>query len=214
LADRIAKALPAGGCRVLEVGCGEGGVVAYLRERRPDATCFGLDFSQEKVAFLSRHCPQTLPVCGDALSLPFETGTFDAVVYRDVLHHVNWAREQVLSEGLRVARHGGVVIVLESNGRTLLNRLFQMLYPAERGLRDSTWAGLMGMGTRMGRATVEYVEASFLVRAIGFVIGWPEGWAAWFVRPLYMCARFWEALVERLAPRSSWTYMMMCLRRS
>ena len=214
MAERIADALPAGGCRILEVGCGEGGVIAYLRQRRPDARYFGLDFSEEKVRFLEEHCRHATSVCGDALCLPFGADAFDAVIYRDVLHHVNWAREQVVAEGLRVLRQGGVVIVLESNGRTLLNRLFQLLYPAERGLRNSTWAELTAMGTRMGRATIEYVEASFLVRAIGFVVGWPEGPGAWLVRPLYAAARMWEAIVERLAPRSSWTYMMMCLRRS
>lgn len=199
---------------MLEVGCGEGGVIAWLCRQRPDLECVGLDFSEEKVRFLGGHCSGARAVCGDAQSLPFAEACFDAVVYRDVLHHVNWARQQVLAEGLRVLRPGGVVVVLESNGRTALNRLFQWLYPAERGLRDSTWSNLMALGNGMGHASIEHVEASFLVRAIGFVLGWPEGWRAWLVRPVYQAAEIWESLVKRCAPRRSWTYMMMCVRRS
>jgi hypothetical protein len=119
----------------------------------------------------------------------------------------------VLAEGWRVTRPGGMVIVLESNGRTLLNRLFQWLYPGERGLRDSTRTTLANLGRRLGNPTIEYVEASFLVRAIGFVVGWPKGAAAWLVRPLYRAAACWETLVERLTPQRRWTYMMMSVRR-
>jgi ubiquinone/menaquinone biosynthesis C-methylase UbiE len=214
LAERIGRLIPAPARQVLEVGCGEGSMLPYLRNRRPDVDVVGLDLSQEKVRFLRHHCEGARVTCGDALQLPFAAGQFDAVLYRDVLHHVNWAREQVLAEGWRVLRPGGVVIVLESDGHTVLNRLFQWLYPAERGLRDSTRSTLMALGCGLGSPSIEFVEASFLVRAVGFVVGWPRGLANWLVRPLYAGAICWERLVEWFAPRRTWTYMMMSLRRA
>jgi ubiquinone/menaquinone biosynthesis C-methylase UbiE len=212
LTDRIARLLPRSARRVLEVGCGEGGVLSYLRERRPDVQLVGMDFSFSKLAFLAEHCPEATPVCGDAAVLPFAAGAFDAVIYRDVLHHVNWARRQVLEEGLRVVKPQGVVVIIEANGRTLLNRLFQRLYPAERGLRDSTRPKLAALVEGLGCQKIESVEASFLVRAIGFVIGWPAGAGKLLVWPVYAVARCWEVLVERLVPEPAWTYMMMSVR--
>jgi SAM-dependent methyltransferase len=196
----------------LEVGCGEGSNLLYLQRRLPDLELVGIDFSLEKVRFLGRSCPRSKAVCSDATSLPFGRRQFDVVLYRDLLHHVSWAREKVLTEGLRVLRNDGVVIVFESNGRTLLNRLFQRLYPAERGMRDSTPAQLLALGSRLGRPTIEHVEASFLVRALGFVVGWPEDAGRWLIRPLYMLARGCERLIECLIPRHCWSYMMMTLR--
>jgi len=204
--------MPQGARRLLEVGCGEGSNLLYLQDRLPDLEFVGLDFSFEKTRFLSNCCTWSRAVCGDATSLPFARGQFDLVLYRDLLHHVNWARDRVLMEGLRVVKPDGVVIVLESNGRSLLNRIFQWLYPAERGLKDSTPSGLLALGNRLGKPTIEHVEASFLVRALGFMVGWREGTGGWLIRPLYGLARGWEKLMECLAPRHFWTYMMMSLR--
>ena len=214
LADLVARSVPRGAGRLLEVGCGEGSNLLYIQERLPGLELVGLDFSLQKLRFLDQCGARSSAACGNALSLPFCTGQFDAVLYRDLLHHVNWARDQVLTEGLRVIKPEGVLIILESNGHAPLNQIFQLLYPAERGLRDSTSSKLLTLGRRLGKPTIEHVEASFLVRAIGFVIGWPEDLRRWLVRPLYLLACGWEKLVERLLPKHRWTYMMMSLRRS
>src|SRR5205807_10163941 len=51
--------------------------------------------------------------------LPFRSGTFDAVLVRDLLHHVP-DRRAVVSEALRVLRSGGSITVIEPNGRNPL----------------------------------------------------------------------------------------------
>ena len=214
LADFIAKTLASGARRLLEVGCGEGSNLVYLHNRLPDLELTGLDFSPRKVRFLNNCCPWCEAVCGDATNLPFAGGQFDAVLYRDVLHHVHWGREQLLSEGLRVLRPKGVMIVLEASGRTLPNRIFRLLYPAERGMKDSTSSQLLALGRRFGRPTLEHVEASLALRAVGFVIGWPDGVLRWLAAPLYTAATGWEHVVECVVPKRRWAYMMMALKNA
>lgn len=213
LADLIAQAVPPGALRLLEVGCGEGSNLMYLQERLGGLEFVGLDFSFEKTRFLDLHCAPSKAVCGDATQLPFGAGQFDVVLYRDLLHHVNWARDRVLSEGLRVVSQEGVLIVVESNGRTFLNRVLQWLCPAERGLKDSTRPRLLALGNSLGKPTIEHVEASFLVRGLGFVVGWPDHVARWLIWPAYALAYACERVVEWVAPRHSWSYMMMFIRR-
>ncbi|RJR44085.1 MAG: class I SAM-dependent methyltransferase [Deltaproteobacteria bacterium] len=198
--------------RLLEVGCGEGNNLLSLQELNPAAACFGLDFSPAKLRFLREHSPQCLPVCGDAAALPFKDNRFDLVLLRDLLHHLPWAKETVLRESWRVARPGGRIIVLEGRGDALLNRIFQRLHPVERGMAESTPANLLSLGERFTPgASLEFVEASYLLRAVGFVMGWPEGRMGRIVRPLYRLASWWDLMCAAWLPRRRWTLMMLTL---
>lgn len=213
LARRVAGVLPKGTERVLEVGCGEGSNLWFLSQELPRCRFTAIDFSLAKVQFLSRRMPSVKAVAGDVLHLPFCTGRFDLVLCRDLLHHVSWDRDTVIREALRVLRPGGVLVVLESNGRAILNRLFRLLYPVERGSKDSTPETLMALGHRHGRVRLEFVEASFLVRAVAFAMGSPSGLGGRTLKPLYLTALLWERLVERVLPHRRWIYMMLAINR-
>lgn len=213
LAALIAEKMPSSGRRLLEVGCGEGSNFMYLREKLPDVELTGADFSFEKIRFMNAFVDGAAGVCADATGLPFKKQLFDVVLFRDLLHHVNWAREQVVSEAFRVLRPGGAVIVMESNGKAFLNRVFQILFPAERGMKDSTRGKLMALGKKFGETEMEFVEVSFLVRAVAFVFGWPSGMFRYFVGAVCALALAWEKVVARLKPKTAWTYMMLCIRR-
>lgn len=215
LAKRIVRYVPVREypLRILDAGAGEGAVLHYLRPHFPMDTLIPIDFSLEKVSFL-KHCMQEIhPVCGDVLHLPFADQSFDLVVMRDLLHHVNWNREAVVAEGWRVLRNGGVVVILESDGKKLLNRIFRLLYPAERGSADSSPDTMRRLGTRFGGGILEFVESSFLVRTLGFVLGWPSGWLGLPIRGCYKLAALWEAGCTRLLPRKRWMYMMLVLQK-
>ena len=122
-ADRLEKALLkrslAGfpqATTILEVGCGTGHFTRWFTEQGLQAT--GLDLSRPMLAETTRlggpPCVQ-----GNALALPFLTGTFDLVTLITTLEFLP-EPAQALAEALRVARQGLVLGVL--NRQSLLGR--------------------------------------------------------------------------------------------
>jgi ubiquinone/menaquinone biosynthesis C-methylase UbiE len=98
-----------GGCshqsrhHVLEIGSGPGHVAQSLTEAGAIVT--GVDFSAEMVAVARRQFPGITFQEADAEQLPFEAGTFDAVV-SNLVHHL--ARPtMVFQEVCRVLKAGG-----------------------------------------------------------------------------------------------------------
>jgi SAM-dependent methyltransferase len=119
--------------RLLEIGCGEGVNLHHLRDlpgRR-----FGVDFSPEKVAFAHQQTGSATSAA-DAAALPFADHTFDAVLIRDLLHHVP-DRARVVAEAYRVLKPGARLVVIEPNGFSPLVLLQATMVAAERGLYRS-----------------------------------------------------------------------------
>jgi SAM-dependent methyltransferase len=90
----------------LDVGCGTGRAIAYLREHLPEGVRFkGIDPSPDLVdlaALKTGLGPDCFDI-GRGESLPYDNEAFDVVVATGVLHHVP-APELVVAEMIRVAR--------------------------------------------------------------------------------------------------------------
>jgi len=93
----------------LEVGCGTGQFWSRLRSRLGQV--IGLDRSPAMLAELQRCSPAIPAVLADAHRLPFGDATVDLVVYVTVLEFLE-NPAQALREGLRVARQGLLLVVL------------------------------------------------------------------------------------------------------
>lgn len=94
--------------KVLEVGCGTGAVLTGFP---PSVTLYGLDIRPDSLLQARRHVPAAHLTCGDALSLPYASGAFDAVFCHYLLLWV--ARPlAALLEMKRVTRRGGYVAAL------------------------------------------------------------------------------------------------------
>ena len=92
------------GSQVLEIGSGPGHVANTLTEAGAIVT--GVDFSAQMVTVARRQYPGITFQEADAEQLPFEAGTFDAVVSNFVVHHL--ARPTVVfQEVCRVLKPGG-----------------------------------------------------------------------------------------------------------
>ena len=79
----LAALLPAGECRVLDVGAGSGLIGGAIAALLPGKSVIGIDIA-----------PRPLPQLGipllqfDGRSIPFTDGAFDCVLFCNVLHHV------------------------------------------------------------------------------------------------------------------------------
>lgn len=89
--------------RVLDVGCADGRLAAYLSE---DCDYTGLDYPAT-----SDELYGTRPmVYGDAAALPFADGSFDTVLLLEVLEHVRHP-DAALAECRRVLAEGGQLLL-------------------------------------------------------------------------------------------------------
>lgn len=120
------------GSRVLDLGCGRGGVVELFWRDVKLAT--GLDPDSPS---LSEHRATGMPIIrGVGESLPFAGESFDLIVCLWVLEHLR-EPEKVLREVHRVLRPGGHFVFLTPNLRNpllLLNRLGKALPQVQRRL--------------------------------------------------------------------------------
>lgn len=97
------------GMRILEVGAGTGRDSGKLASM--GAEVWTLDYSEESLRLMSDHLDTEIEiVCGDALALPFCTGSFDLVFHQGLLEHFRQP-SQLLDENFRILKNGGAMLV-------------------------------------------------------------------------------------------------------
>ncbi|WP_191061094.1 GNAT family N-acetyltransferase [Geminicoccus harenae] len=131
--DVLEAVLPARG-RVLDVGCADGGLVRWLGRNGFDAQ--GVDPQAKGDRLLQ----------GVAEALPVASGSVDAVLFVNSLHHVPvHGMDQALGEGARVLRPGGLLVVVEPLPE---GEWFEILQPVEdeTGIRNAAAAALARAG--------------------------------------------------------------------
>ena len=123
------------GTRVLDLGCGEGATLLHLGA---PAGATGLDLFPEKIEFARRTLPDCRFEVGSVYALPFPDGSFDHVLVRDVIHHLEQPT-QLVNEAARVLAPGGRLDVLEPCRYNPLIFAHALAVRAERGeLRSTT----------------------------------------------------------------------------
>ena len=179
------------GRRVLDLGCGEG--EQSLDLLRHGARVTGVDISEHYVAAAEARCraagfdaTRLAFRVVDAHAMTFPDQSFDMVVGRGVLHHLDLAR--ALSEIGRVLVPGGVAVFQEPLAANPLLKVFRWLTPHARtvderplsqaDLRalDADWIvsnrfyGLLG-------APVAFLTSIFLRPYPGnALLRWADGW--------------------------------------
>lgn len=96
--------------RVLDAGCGTGGLLARLAAAFPGAGIVGIDVDAAAATLARGKSGQ--PVCrGSVDRLPFADGCFDAILSADVLCHRGVDAERALREFRRCLGPGGVLVL-------------------------------------------------------------------------------------------------------
>jgi len=81
-------------------------------------------------------------------------------------------------------------------------------------MRNSTPEQLQAMARRLGPTKLQYVEGSFVLRALGFFLGWPEGWMQVPARLIYLMGSAWEKAHALVLPPEAGMYMMIDIRKT
>jgi ubiquinone/menaquinone biosynthesis C-methylase UbiE len=110
------------GMRLLDVGCGAGGITLSLAERVAPGEVVGVEIAPSEVAVAraaaaERGLPNACFVVGSAYALPVPDGSFDAALACNTLEHLAEPL-RALREMRRVLKPGGVVGVRDPDWST------------------------------------------------------------------------------------------------
>jgi ubiquinone/menaquinone biosynthesis C-methylase UbiE len=122
-AEKISKLLDGKASpRILEIGCGSAATFQYLREKIPNASLTGLDFSPMALELASKNNPATKFIEGDARKLPLKSNQYDLVYSLGLIEH--FSREdakEIILEHARTTKKGGIVIIVVPAKYSALN---------------------------------------------------------------------------------------------
>jgi ubiquinone/menaquinone biosynthesis C-methylase UbiE len=139
----------------LEIGCGIGGVSAFLAEEY-GMNVFGTDYDPKQVAAAKARHSQTKNLhyqTEDVSRLSFPDRSFDLVLAQDTFHHVA-AWDSAAREIARVLRPGGYLIWMEFAYSKAVKRMFQP-FVKQYGLY--TWSDILQIFAETGMK-MEHLE--------------------------------------------------------
>lgn len=151
--------------RVLDAGCGTGGMLVRLDHWRAE----GIDAAEAAIAYCRLRDLHRVR-CGHVERLPWNDGSFDAALSLDVLYHADVDEVAALKEMARVLRPGGLLIVN---------------VPAFECLRGGHDVAVCGAR----RYTVNHVRCALESHSLDPVI--LHYWNAWLFLPLLL-RRWWH----------------------
>jgi demethylmenaquinone methyltransferase/2-methoxy-6-polyprenyl-1,4-benzoquinol methylase len=152
------------GARVLDVGAGTGRLAAAVAEHCPQVRVSSVDFS---VPMLRLAPTRMRRAAGDALRLPFQDGTFDAVVSGFLIRNVADVQAG-LGEQLRVLRPGGTLAILETTPGPggLLRLAYRLYFRRLVPLLGRIVAGDASAYTYLPVSTLAFLEPARLVATL------------------------------------------------
>jgi methionine biosynthesis protein MetW len=172
----IARLVPEGS-RVLDLGCGDGALLAHLRDARR-CRGFGIEIDDEKVAACVRRDVKVLQLnLEEGLAL-FEDRSFDVVLQLDTLQHLR-NTENMLRETARVGRIGIVSFpnfahwpnrVRVASGRMPVTKTLPYQWYDTPNIRVGTYADFEVLARKNGLTVLE----SFGLQDGHVVRSWPN----------------------------------------
>jgi ubiquinone/menaquinone biosynthesis C-methylase UbiE len=200
--------------RILDLGCGTGEITWRLAALFPGAHLTGVDLEEAHLERARERCREVEARVefrkGDALALPFATGSFDLVVCRHVLQAIPSA-QKVLAEIHRVLAPGGVAHLLAEDYAMIFSSPGEK--QAERLWNDGAlpFGEAVGTDNRVGRKmfgllsglgyesiTADYLTIDTLRAPRDTIARIWEAWRDGYVEPLAQHTRLSRPEAEEL----------------
>lgn len=103
--------------KVLDVGCGSGQMVRYLRNRGFDAQ--GIDIAKQAISLANKLNKKRVAKIGSATKIPYEDNTFDLVISISVIEHLRKKEAKLfLKESRRTLKPNGYIFLVTPNYAT------------------------------------------------------------------------------------------------
>ncbi len=166
---------PVDGCRLLDLGCGNGYLLREIVRRQPNAPVAGIDFSRALLSNARTQVPSGSFCLGDLnTSLPFADASYDLVILSEVYEHLLQPRG-LLDEMHRVVKPEGECVITFPNadGFALYRRLGERLVSAAERFQPLKHLIPFEHPTRTSQpidALLHYEEMVATIRAAGFQI--------------------------------------------
>lgn len=100
---------PKKGQKILDIGCGTGETLSFLKEHLPKPELFGIDSSSVAIKYAKKRGHKNI-LKVDAKKLPFEDNSFDYILLLDVIEHIE-DDTAILIEAKRVLKKKGKIII-------------------------------------------------------------------------------------------------------
>jgi SAM-dependent methyltransferase len=195
---------------VLEVGCGEGIALHYIRPIK----YVGVDTSRVRLRFASNLFKDHSFIQADGTSLPFSSGQFDLVFCNGTLHHLSKQKIfLMIQEMKRTCKKGGWVAIIEPNAYNFSSLMLALLHKEERGILHCKSKAFLSYFERSGigyEIKLRYdgtfapiVLFAHLFREKSFIR------APWF-------NKLWERIdyvVNRITPKRFWSNVIILAKK-
>jgi trans-aconitate methyltransferase len=140
MAEIVLRHAPAGATRVLDLGCGTGGLLFRLAASLDEATCIGLDVSAANIAAAEAARPRAAG--GDRITLEladyleWSAPPVDVIAIDGVLHLIPGDTEPLVAKLARGLKPGGVIVNSMPHA-CVYNTLFAVARRALRSTRSA-----------------------------------------------------------------------------
>ncbi|MBC7293248.1 MAG: class I SAM-dependent methyltransferase, partial [Thermoleophilia bacterium] len=138
-------------CNMLEIGCGNGGVLAEVGRKFPGIRLCGGDAFLHGLAYAAKRIPDAELYQMDATNIPFRE-EFDIVGAFDVLEHID-DDERALRQMFRACKPGGGIVVTVPQHPFLWSRTDEYAHHKRRYTRAELLRKVEGAGFEVERVT-------------------------------------------------------------